>query len=252
MNSPQNRVAAEEPSSETADQPLPPAEEPQDTSAAASSTGAKSQPHWLSQKHAILIGSCCLLAAALLIGTYFFFLAPAPQTEPETLAAKTDFLPSPSAEKGSLEAVIGQAKEEPADESSPKEDMMAGAQPPAPSPWMPDRALMSDTKNWVPITKQADFRTFFFKDVNAKGSADAKLAMLTNFSTARALPGTPTAYLSVLYVISVDCNTSQGIPVNVIWNTGKFATGEDIPREMPPQTAKQFPSDDPMFLHACK
>lgn len=209
---------------------------------------------WLSSPWVLFGVAIFFIAIAFFTAVYFMRHATAPSAMPETLTAKTDFLATTTDTKGSLETVAGDPAGDA--EASPKQNMVTEDAPPAPAPepgpWLPDQAQMSDTKNWIPISRQADFRTFFFKDVNAKGSADARLAMLTNFNTAQTPPGSSTAYQSKLYIISINCSASLGEPVQIFWNTEKFALGDNMPMQLPPQKQKQFTADDPMFQFACR
>jgi hypothetical protein len=219
-------------------------------------TGLQKARRWFASSQAALIlagiGTVLLLTALC-----FIVFVGIPRQTPETASIKTDLLTSTdrsfAVAKGSpgitrqlssseqTEVRIKQSESQQNLQIAEKQDIQGTR----------EVAKLSALENWIEVTSSSEFQTYFFKEVSGKGSSDARVSMLTNFASAQSLPDGSASFTSVMYVISIDCRTSTGGPVNVVWNTGRFLSDEYLSSPMPPLKRKQFNGSDAMFLFAC-
>jgi hypothetical protein len=226
---------------------------------AMASKRAKRPEARISSERTMQIAALFVTLVVLATSSYLFISRRFGIPTENSAAVKTDFQPSASiavTAKHSSPLVVREQGMEPriaapTNDDSGKQDQM----PPEPAPssifLMSGREQLTDPNNWVIVRKSPDLETFFFKDVPGKGGTDARVSMLTNFVTAQSLPDGSDKFLSIMYVISIDCKTSSGRPVEVVRNTDRFLSAEILNHPMPPVKATQFSVNDPMLLFAC-
>lgn len=230
--------------------------EPEASSAAWATSLQNVRQQWRSSSRAPLITGACITAAALLAASYFIIFARSSNQAPETTVTKTDLPPfkqqSIAQTKGSLPVAQGSS---PSKQAEAPDSQSIGEQDQQMAPPSGQRttnpAKLFDVKNWVAVTRTSDFQTYFFKEVTGKGSSDARVSMLINFATAQSLHDGSASYRSLMYLMSIDCGSSTGGPVEMVWNTGQFLSGENLNNPMPSLNQKRFAENDPMLLFAC-